>query len=46
MKAVEDLLHRQGAYPSGRQLDRQRHAVQTPADLADDRRLVVLEVEI
>ena len=30
-----DLLHRQCAYPRGRQFDRQRHAVQRPAQRGD-----------
>ena len=34
MQAVDDLGQRQGAHPRRRQLDRQRHAVEAPADLA------------
>ena len=40
-QAVEDLLHRQDAGPNRRELDRERQAIQPPADI-HDRALVCL----
>jgi hypothetical protein len=37
MQAVRDLGDRQGAHPCGRQLDRQRHAIESSTDLGDGR---------
>ena len=46
MQAVADLGQRQDAHPRRRQLDRQRHAVEAPADLRRGGGVVVGEAEI
>ena len=46
MQAVEDLGQRQRPHPRRRQLDRQRHTIQAPADLAHRRGIVVADGEI
>ena len=46
MQAVADLDQRQDAHPRRRQLDRQRHAVEAPADLRRGGGVLIGEAEI
>lgn len=46
MQAVHDLLQRQRPNTRRSKLDRQRHAVQAPADLLSQREIVVADTEV